>query len=970
MSNSTVKSSMRHLSMLGAWALAFGCAVGSDAFVMPWTTFLPKAGPLGSLLGIMLGGLVVSVLAWNYHYMINHRPGPGGAYTYAAEAFGHDHGFLCGVFLSFAYMAIVWLDVTALVLVAHYALGDIFSFGARYMIEGRVVYLGDILLAVVAIVAASAICCRCRLSGIVQSVLAVVFVVGVLACFLSVAVHHDGGMESMRPFFAPGEGNGLIQTMNILAIAMWLFVGFETVSNLSAEFNFPVRRSFGVMLAAIVTAVITYALLTAIPVLQPDGTSWTGAVANMAKTGGGPDYHAFGFASRFFGKTGVIVIGVTLIGAIFTNLVGNTVAVSRLVAAMAEDGALPSLRGVKSDDGAPRNAVIAIAVLAIFVVPLGRTVIDVVVDISIMGAAVAYAYTSAAAFKTARMAGHRRTQALGLVGLVISLVVIVLFIIPFASIGTAMITKESYLVLIFWCLAALAAFLVVFHRDTMRRFGRSPVVWISLFAVILVLSVMWVRQTTNDMTEKAYKSIVRHHSVSYLLAEHYGVERASSDWRTTLRHDLSVVKHSIIVNNLVQGGVNLVALVMMFTLYYILRRRELNIEREKAKAKSYFFSTVSHDIRTPLNAIIGFSEMLKVGFKTDAERDQAIDSILVSGRTLLGLVNDVLDISKLESGKMEILPEPTDCSRLMHGVMEAFRVSCDRAELELRCRTETMPFLLLDPQRLRQIVFNLVGNAVKFTERGHVELRARFDRQKNAEIGVFRLEVEDTGCGISKEDISRLGSAYVQVGSHISRNGGTGLGLAICKQLAAAMGGRLEVDSTVGMGSTFAVVIPDVRMAPDRADAINCVPPVQGYTAGGARFSATESGTAAQMPHRILIVDDSKMNLMVLKALLKNIDDFEIVMASDGQEALKVLEASDAEPFDLILSDMWMPNLDGEGLVKAIRKNPALSSMRVIAITADVEAKSTFAEMGFDGILLKPVTAEKLGKALAGEVLP
>jgi len=124
------------------------------------------------------------------------------------------------------------------------------------------------------------------------------------------------------------------------------------------------------------------------------------------------------------------------------------------------------------------------------------------------------------------------------------------------------------------------------------------------------------------------------------------------------------------------------------------------------------------------------------------------------------------------------------------------------------------------------------------------------------------------------------------------------------------------------------------------------------------------------MPHRILIVDDSKMNLLVLTALLKHLGEFEIDMALDGREALKKLEAPGAKPFDLILTDMWMPNLDGEGLVKAIRANPALSSMRVIAITADVESQSTFAKMGFDGLLLKPVTAEKLGKALAGEVQP
>ena len=193
----------RHLSMLGAWALAFGCSVGSDAFVMPWKDFLPKAGPLGTVFGIFIGGLIMALVAWNFHYMINRQPGPGGTYAYASEAFGHDHGFLCGVFLAFAYLAIVWLDVTALVVVAHYTLGDAFRFGFRYTIQESSIYLGDILLSIAAIVVASVICCRRRLSGVVQSALAVILAAGILVCFASAAINHHGGLESMRPFSPP-----------------------------------------------------------------------------------------------------------------------------------------------------------------------------------------------------------------------------------------------------------------------------------------------------------------------------------------------------------------------------------------------------------------------------------------------------------------------------------------------------------------------------------------------------------------------------------------------------------------------------------------------------------------------------------------------------------------------------------------------------------------------------------------------
>ena len=958
MNDGTIKSSMRHLSMLGAWALAFGCAVGSDAFVMPWSDFLPKAGPLGTVLGIFIGGLIMTIVAWNFNYMINRQPGFGGTYAYASAAFGHDHGFLCGVFLAFAYLAIVWLDVTALVVVAYYTLGDAFRFGFRYTIEESNIYLGDILLSVAAIAVASAICCRRRLSGVVQSVLAVILAAGILICFASAEINHQGGLESMRPFFAPGRGSGLLQTLNILAIAPWLFVGFEAISNVSSEFSFPVGKSFRVMLAALVSAVIAYTCLTFIPVLTlGEGSSgWTGAVASLVHSGNEPDYHAFDAASQFFGKAGGVLIGVTLVGAIFTNLVGNTVAASRLVAAMADDGALPSFLRGRNADGAPRNAVLAIAALATLVVPLGRAVIGIVVDISIVGAAVAYAYTSAAAFKTARKAGDRGAQVTGLLGLVVSIVVIVLFVMPFMTFDATMIATGSYLVLIVWCLAALATFITIFHRDSMRRFGRSPVAWISLFVIIMTLSVMWIRQTTRETTEKAYENIASRHAETCVDAapDRAGRGQEDGDWHVTLRKNLSDVERSVFRSNLVQTGLNLLALALMFGLYAILRRRERDMEREKATAKSYFFSTVSHDIRTPLNAIIGYSTMLESGFKTEAERKEAIDSILMSGKTLLGLVNDVLDLSKLESGKMEILPEPTDCSRLMRMVMEAFRASSGGLGFELRCRAEEIPLLMLDPQRLRQIMFNLVGNAVKFTEKGHVELRARFERRKDADTGVLRLEVEDTGCGISEEDLKRIGSAYAQVGAKASRNGGTGLGLAICKQLAAAMDGRLEVDSTLGAGSTFSVVIPNVKIAEPGADAQERVSPVA---------DAQPRVPSVHMPHRILLVDDSRMNLMVLKALLKNMGDFEFAMASDGQEALKVLEAPDAKPFDLVLTDMWMPNLDGAGLIRAIRANPALASLRVVAVTADVESQVTCADMGFNGILLKPVTTDTLVKA-------
>ncbi len=955
------KSLTGHLSMLGAWALAFGCAVGTDAFVMPWTTFLPKAGPLGTILGIIAGGLVMVVIAWNYHYMINRQPGPGGVYTYASAVFGHDHGFLSGYFLGFAYMAIVWLDITALVVVVRYMFGDVLSFGFHYNIEGSEVYLGTILFSLATIAVTAILCCRRRLSIGVQIVMALVFALGIFACFVAAASHHTGGLETVRPLFSPTGGSGLSQSLNILAIALWLFVGFESISNFSSEFRFSQRRSFKVMLVAILTSVVAYLLLTALPVLASGGVpgGWTRALANI----GDPDFHAFGAASGFLGGVGKALVGLTLIGGVFTNLVGNTVAASRIAVAMADDGALPAWFGERNEDGSPFNAVLAISGLAILVVPIGRAAIGIVVDIAIVGAAIAYGYTSAAAFRTARRVGDRRTVVTGLLGTLISVAVIALFLLPVVSLDSTVMATGSYLVLISWGLSGLALFLTVFHRDKHRRFGRSSVVWISLFMMILLLSLVWMHQTTHDITKRAYDDIVHYHAEHCRhdgAAEQHPQESGRDDWRVALRKNLAIVNRTIVSNSFVQGGLNILALILMITLINILRRRERDIEREKAKAKSYFFSTVSHDIRTPLNAIIGFSELLQAGFKTEQERKQAIDSILVSCRTLLGLINDVLDLSKLESGKMEISPEPTDCSRLLHVVLAAFRVSIAKTDVELRCQVGPMPLLMLDPQRLRQIVFNLVGNAVKFTKKGFIEVRASFDQSADGETGVCRIDVEDTGCGISEENLKHLGSAYVQVGEKRARNGGTGLGLAICHQLVQAMGGKLKVRSVLGEGTTFSIVIPGVKVVSGNVE-------VKGTTALAGTAETNGAGVPEPQAHpirRILLVDDSKMNLLVLKALLNKLGNFEVVTAQDGQEALTLLQTPGAAPVDLVLTDMWMPELDGAGLVKAIRADPVLAFLRVIAVTADTEFQGRVEDLGFDGMLLKPVTIERLAGVL------
>ena len=356
-------------------------------------------------------------------------------------------------------------------------------------------------------------------------------------------------------------------------------------------------------------------------------------------------------------------------------------------------------------------------------------------------------------------------------------------------------------------------------------------------------------------------------------------------------------------------------------------------ERTANQAKSLFFSTVSHDIRTPLNGILGFSELLEQGVGDEAERMRYISAIRSSGKVLARLVDDILDLSKLESGKLELIEEPTDVPTLVREVMAACEVARARKSLTLKSEIDEVPWVSLDPQRIRQLLFNLLSNAYKYTAQGTVTVRVRW------QDGTLTLSVEDTGEGISEENISKILQPFVQVVDRNHRDG-TGLGLPICQKLVTLMGGELTIASKVGVGSTFTITIPNVKTvaAPDRH-------------AGSVRH-------AEHVPSRILVADDSPVNRAVIKAMLAKSGVTGVVMAENGREALEKLKGD--PKFDLVLSDLWMPEMDGYELMRAIRADAALSHLPVYLLTADVEARNQAEASGFTGILLKPITLEKL----------
>ncbi len=371
--------------------------------------------------------------------------------------------------------------------------------------------------------------------------------------------------------------------------------------------------------------------------------------------------------------------------------------------------------------------------------------------------------------------------------------------------------------------------------------------------------------------------------------------------------------------------------------------------RTAEKARSMFFSIVSHDIRTPLNAIVGYSELLQFGGRSQEEREEALKAIRASGTTLLQLVNDVLDLAKMDSGNMIFHPTLMRLSQLVGDVFASFRMMASEKGIELINKTGEVPTILLDEHRFRQILFNLIGNAVKFTEHGSVTVGASFT-DMNLEVSV-----SDTGCGIPSDMLTHILDPFVQVndpGHSGDRAMGTGLGLSICKSLVEAMDGEIIVESELGKGSIFKVRIPGIATSDAEEASVD---------------EPKAAGVVAKLPEHVLVVDDSPVNRAVLTAFLKKAGVASIEQASDGAEALAKLDAAanTGNPCDFVLSDFWMPNMNGMEFIEKLRADVRFSQLPVYILTADSEFQNDARTKLFTGTLLKPLTFDKLMAVLS-----
>ncbi|HVN58255.1 MAG TPA: ATP-binding protein [Bacteroidales bacterium] len=380
-------------------------------------------------------------------------------------------------------------------------------------------------------------------------------------------------------------------------------------------------------------------------------------------------------------------------------------------------------------------------------------------------------------------------------------------------------------------------------------------------------------------------------------------------------------------------------------------------EAENAnRAKGDFLASMSHEIRTPMNAILGYSDLLRSKL-SDKSQIEYLDSIKSSGKTLLTLINDILDLAKIEAGRLQLIYEFVDAESFFREFEKifAFRISEKKLKYITEVSGETPAFLYIDSDRMRQIILNLLGNAVKFTEKGEIRLKVRAENPVTIEKEVgghsevidLTIEVSDTGKGIPDEFQSEIFGSFTQVKSRTSVSG-TGLGLAISKQLLAIMNGTIEVRSKLGEGSTFTINIPEI-------------PYLNEHPGSGLKETFNPAEIIFDKA-TILIADDISSNRKYISDSLSE-TEITVVEASDGIEALELLEAIIP---DVVIADIQMPGLDGYQLLGAIKNDSKLKHIPVIAYSAAVmtEQKARILQNDFSGLLVKPVLVKDIFSSL------
>ncbi len=435
------------MSPIDVWAMALGAIIGWGCFVMPGNSFLPKAGPAGMALGMLIGAGLILVIAFCYGYLLRKFPLSGGEFVYAKIFFGKGHAFVCGWAMVLAYWSLIPLNATAIGLISRY-LFPILQFGKLYEVAGWPVYTGELLTALFFIVLVAVInIWGMKKAAWTQTIVALVLV-GAILLLAALVLGKNPDFENLSPGFAPGVPKW-DAIFSIVAMAPWAFIGFDCIPQAAEEYNFKPKFATLILVVAVVVAALLYTVVnTMTAVVMPwqellaAGESWpTGFVVRTC-----------------LGKLGLGILGIAMFCAVFSGMNAFYMATSRLIYAMANDHALPAWLGHLNKKSSPNYAIIFIMVLSLLAPWFGREVLGWIVDMTSVGASVVFAYTTAASFMLAKQRKQPYRMVVGALGFLISLFFLVLLVVPGMP---GFLAVPSWICLGVWVIMGGAFFMVI-----------------------------------------------------------------------------------------------------------------------------------------------------------------------------------------------------------------------------------------------------------------------------------------------------------------------------------------------------------------------------------------------------------------------------------------------------------------------------------------------------------------------------
>ncbi len=572
-------------SGLAIWAMAFGCVIGWGSIVLPGTVFVPGAGPVGTVIGVIIGAVMCLIVCQNYAWMVHQFPHNRGSYFYTKSILGEDHAFLVVWSIALAYISILWANASTFVVLFRSVFGDTFQWGYMYNIAGYDVYLGEVLTTIAikttfCLITTYAV----KTANFLRKLFAITLFGSVVVIFVGV-VKECGLSVMLNPMFTDDEPIW-VQLMNVAAYAPFLYVGFETVTHAVGQTKFPVSRIYAYAGASILAGMIVYIFLalTATAGVPEGYVNWKDYMADLGNLEGLQTIPVFFNVHKYMGDTGVWLMVAVGISALATGVLGFHRAEARVLAIMAKWDLLPKKLAEENEHGVPVKASLVVLVISIPVFFVGRTAIGWNADVASFASAIVYAYISVCTLKTALKNGSKRMKLCGILG-VATMVFIFIFLLLPNVFAKNVFSKESYLLLTAWSLVGMIYYWIMFWRDKEHRFGKSTIMWLVMVVILFFATTMWSQAN---------------------MLEELNLIAANCDSPTILFWD-----------NILELTVITIAVIFLFSLFTMMMKRQRDLYTKYIRAEQHKKSVISEN-----EVLTRYSTQLKMQ-KEEIERQKA-----------------------------------------------------------------------------------------------------------------------------------------------------------------------------------------------------------------------------------------------------------------------------------------------------------------------------------------------------------